>query len=805
MAMGAYLSEPVTDKISHDEVGKRVSCGACSMQGWRVTQETCGVCRCVESVDVWSLQMCGVCRCAESVDEWSLQMWGVCRCVESVDVRSLCVESVDVWSLQMCGVCRCAESVDVRSLQMCGVCRCAESVDGLRSGCSTLQGGNFHNNDSHNCLLEFDKGTSLFAVYDGHGGHEVAQYCAQNFPEYIKQRETFQKGDYIQALKESFLGFDETLATPEVVAVLKRLADSKDGERAAIDVLFVNWVPRIHMLRLVWQLVVDLVWHPLFAAVVNYCSQVLQAILTIGFTTLSEEPNADEDDDDEEENVKNLYEEAEMPLEEVIAKYQNDLGHPEKTSLQIDSRKTLFPSPRIRFKRSCRELKDDIWLAMNSQPGCSGMSKLNGNEAEPQVSSSSNDKGEGDCVSKEEQQITQSSDSTTRNGKKEEEASGTKPESSVPDEIMPDSSEDTSKQAPAAVSLSADSVNKPEVNGEMLPDSKDTVDDGRGPTSALTTHKNRWFNFNLNEPDLGTSSNVVHWGLPAGTLDEIVANVDGVDVSSVKWKYNKCVIFLSTFTVKLPETKHWGLPAGTLDEIVANVDGVDVSSVKWKYNKCVIFLSTFTVKLPETKEMAAMTTMIYTVGLSAIFLRGSNSSRLAGKQLSSLRQKFSPLVGSVTQLYISVPSTRSQRAQNQEPMVREQSTRMDMSPKPEESRTTLAIVELLTTSSTLVPIKCGELGPVESSLTTTIFAMYLPQRGDHVTSSSTPQENGEATDEKGKSKIKCSSPISSSADKKHNALTAAALYQSWLRASSDSEDDDDDDEGDESFEGQDER
>nr|CAD7431517.1 unnamed protein product [Timema monikensis] len=76
--------------------------------------------------------------------------------------------------------------------------------------------------------------------------------------------------------------------------------------------------------------------------------------------------------------------------------------------------------------------------------------------------------------------------------------------------------------------------------------------------------------------------------------------------------------------------------------------------------------------------------------------------------------------------------------------------------------------------------------------------------GDHVTSSSTPQENGEATDEKGKSKIKSLSLISSSADKKHNALTAAALYQSWLRASSDSEDDDDDDEGDESFEGQDE-
>nr|CAD7198990.1 unnamed protein product [Timema douglasi] len=45
-----------------------------------------------------------------------------------------------------------------------------------------------------------------------------------------------------------------------------------------------------------------------------------------------------------------------------------------------------------------------------------------------------------------------------------------------------------------------------------------------------------------------------------------------------------------------------------------------------------------------------------------------------------------------------------------------------------ESRTTQAIVELLATSSTLEAIKCRELGPVESSLPTTIFMMYLPQR-----------------------------------------------------------------------------
>lgn len=37
--MGAYLSEPITEKISSDEIGERLSCGASSMQGWRVSQE----------------------------------------------------------------------------------------------------------------------------------------------------------------------------------------------------------------------------------------------------------------------------------------------------------------------------------------------------------------------------------------------------------------------------------------------------------------------------------------------------------------------------------------------------------------------------------------------------------------------------------------------------------------------------------------------------------------------------------------------------------------------------------------------
>lgn len=37
--MGAYLSEPITDKESTDESNDFLTCGASSMQGWRMSQE----------------------------------------------------------------------------------------------------------------------------------------------------------------------------------------------------------------------------------------------------------------------------------------------------------------------------------------------------------------------------------------------------------------------------------------------------------------------------------------------------------------------------------------------------------------------------------------------------------------------------------------------------------------------------------------------------------------------------------------------------------------------------------------------
>lgn len=84
--------------------------------------------------------------------------------------------------------------------------------------------------DAHNCLLNFDRDTSFFAVYDGHGGPEIALYCSQKLPEFLKNTEAYKAGEMEKALKDAFLGFDDTLLQPEVIEELKQLAGDKYPE-----------------------------------------------------------------------------------------------------------------------------------------------------------------------------------------------------------------------------------------------------------------------------------------------------------------------------------------------------------------------------------------------------------------------------------------------------------------------------------------------------------------------------------------------------------------------------------------------
>lgn len=76
--------------------------------------------------------------------------------------------------------------------------------------------------------------TSLFAVFDGHGGKEVAQFCAAHIAETLTRTGGFHKGDMTIALKEAFLQMDDIMIHPDHEAELRALKggdeENENGE-----------------------------------------------------------------------------------------------------------------------------------------------------------------------------------------------------------------------------------------------------------------------------------------------------------------------------------------------------------------------------------------------------------------------------------------------------------------------------------------------------------------------------------------------------------------------------------------------
>lgn len=73
-------------------------------------------------------------------------------------------------------------------------------------------------------MLDFDKSVALFAVYDGHGGAEVAQYAAEKLPSLVKNT-LYDNQDYEKALVKAFMDFDDSLIETPVVEKLIALRE----------------------------------------------------------------------------------------------------------------------------------------------------------------------------------------------------------------------------------------------------------------------------------------------------------------------------------------------------------------------------------------------------------------------------------------------------------------------------------------------------------------------------------------------------------------------------------------------------
>jgi serine/threonine protein phosphatase PrpC len=103
-----------------------------------------------------------------------------------------------------------------------------ESVS-FRFGVSAMQGWRMNMEDAHITLPDFTEKTGLFAVFDGHGGPEVAKFCAKYMPIELLKNENFQAENYKTALEEVFLKMDSLLVSENGADLLKEFKNDPEN------------------------------------------------------------------------------------------------------------------------------------------------------------------------------------------------------------------------------------------------------------------------------------------------------------------------------------------------------------------------------------------------------------------------------------------------------------------------------------------------------------------------------------------------------------------------------------------------
>ncbi|XP_034836660.1 probable protein phosphatase 2C T23F11.1 isoform X2 [Maniola hyperantus] len=80
-------------------------------------------------------------------------------------------------------------------------------------GSSCMQGWRVSMDDSHTQILSLpdDPGTAFFAVYDGHGGANIAEYAGKHLHKFITVRPEYHLGNIEEALKQGFLDMDQAM------------------------------------------------------------------------------------------------------------------------------------------------------------------------------------------------------------------------------------------------------------------------------------------------------------------------------------------------------------------------------------------------------------------------------------------------------------------------------------------------------------------------------------------------------------------------------------------------------------------
>ena len=99
-----------------------------------------------------------------------------------------------------------------------------DSNEKFSFGSCEMQGWRINMEDAIITNLNFDEGTALFGVFDGHGGKEASKVVEKNYERILKDTEAYSSKDYKQALYDSFKKTDEFLDGKQGKEEMKQVA-----------------------------------------------------------------------------------------------------------------------------------------------------------------------------------------------------------------------------------------------------------------------------------------------------------------------------------------------------------------------------------------------------------------------------------------------------------------------------------------------------------------------------------------------------------------------------------------------------
>ena len=106
-----------------------------------------------------------------------------------------------------------------------------KTVSKMKIGVCEMQGWRRTMEDAAIVLPNFDKKASLFGVLDGHGGSIISEFVSVNFKNILIKTESYKKGNYEQALTETFLIMDELLKNKKINNFIFTTHNSKDKQK----------------------------------------------------------------------------------------------------------------------------------------------------------------------------------------------------------------------------------------------------------------------------------------------------------------------------------------------------------------------------------------------------------------------------------------------------------------------------------------------------------------------------------------------------------------------------------------------